>query len=113
MNGKQFCSKPELDKLIYAQDIAVFFSVPRHAISPLWAKVTQVYVSSDAQPFAQCNDCRSPVHWNASDGTNKMVKHTSQIPRSSQSHLTPITTFFNQNALVGLISSMKKKIEIV
>ena len=66
MSDKRVCSKPELEKLIEAQDIAVSFSVPRHAISPLWAKLTQVYVSSDAQPFAQCNDCRRLIHWNGS-----------------------------------------------
>jgi hypothetical protein len=112
MSGKRVCGKPELEKLIEAQDIAVSFSVPRHATSPLWAKFIKVHVSSEAHPFSQCNDCRRLIHWNASDGTNGMVKPTCQIPRSSQSSLTLIITFFKQNALVGLISSMKKKIAI-
>ena len=110
MSSKKVYSKPELEKLIEAQDIAISYSVPKHATSPVWTKFNQVYVSSEAQPFAQCNHCRSLVHWKASDGTNGMSKHTCQVPRTSQSSSTPITTFFKQSAPTGLISSMKKKI---
>lgn len=112
MSGKKIYSKPELEKLIEAQDIAVSYSVPKHATSPMWAKFMQVYVSSEAQPSAQCNNCRSLVQWKASDGTKGMSKHTCQLPRSSQSPSTPITTFFKQNAPAGLVSAMKKKITV-
>ena len=110
MSGKKVYSKPELEKLIEAQDGAISYSVPKHATSPLWTKFTQIYVSSEAQPIAQCNHCRNLVHWKASYGTNGMAKHTCQLPRSSQPSSTAITTYFKQSAPTGLISSMKRKI---